>query len=76
MQTEQGIYFFLWYFAHLFISLDKLLALDNEKKINFSFALCSLNRNFANKLAKILRLGIKNKCICFVLLSTFRIFAT
>jgi len=32
-------------------------------------------RNFAIKMAKILYLGNKNKLICFVLLSTFRIFA-
>ena len=31
-------------------------------------------RNFANKLAKLLRLGNKNKRVCFVFLSTFRNF--
>ena len=32
-------------------------------------------RNFAIKMAKLLQLGIKNKCIYFVLLSFFRNFA-
>ena len=31
-------------------------------------------RNFATKVAKLLRLGIKNKRVCFVLLSFFRNF--
>jgi hypothetical protein len=35
----------------------------------------SFFRNFANKLAKLLRLSNKNKSICFVLHSTFRNFA-
>ena len=33
--------------------------LGNEKKISFAFL--SFSRNFANKLAKLLQLGIKNK---------------
>ena len=58
----------------------------NVKKKSFSFSLnrnfrrstlaaLAFCKNFANKMAKLLRLGIKNKRIYFVLLSTFRNFA-
>jgi len=46
-----------------------------QRKMCFSFVLLSTFRNFANKLANLLRLGKKKKRISFVLLSTFRNFA-
>ena len=36
----------------VYISLDKVLLLDNEKKASFSFALCLVNRTFASDFYK------------------------
>ena len=46
-----------------------------KRKMNFLFAFCSLIRNFAIKIAKLLHLGIKKKRVSFVLRSIFRNFA-
>ena len=46
------------------------------KRKRFSFAFLSIFRNFATKVTKLLRLGIKNKQVYFVLHSIFRNFAS
>jgi len=46
-----------------------------KRKASFPFAFRSFIRTFAIKMAKLLGLGIKNKRVYFVLLSTFRNFA-
>ena len=36
----------IWFFAHLIVTLNKLLSFENKNKIYFYFVFCSLNRNF------------------------------